>query len=550
MGGTLPHDRTHRENRRDNTMATTGTKMIRLTRSIHIQLWLLLCRVYKAIAQNADSRSLASALQNINGMSSVLSLVPVLSGKSQNVKVVGARIFPCSFVVVGLGAGRVLSKLQIGFMLMSADLYQSLIGELSSYHNEYVNKFSPSLIHAPTGTPERHSSNIIVNHNITEDYMVEAWFRTQAQAANSTNGHIYLNRQATMEYRCFQLVTSGKHVQSAILSTHLSNVREFNLFNSQYESGTLQAVGAAIAVSGVVDIFATVLVVGLSNWAYGWLALQVALIAVKVFFSSEPMRGIPIVEVAPLEDSKTSSSLPCDSRGVATAGRGSDDNTGQRLPILIASDPGYTFTDVCTAGNLVVDTTTSVLWRSHTPGIYVGQPYYMVTESNYEEKQSVHARVPANITLTQRETSTSPRCFSVASHSSHDTSLVFPQGTSTPSSRPFGTSPSPPIALLASQISQSQPHVRYLAQADGRLTLSEQQPAAEANQALQREFLACLAEVVRANKVPSVEFIGAVEAIKHGIRATMSDHWFVFGTTDLSRYLRNARRDVWWNRYL
>ncbi|OBZ75797.1 hypothetical protein A0H81_04328 [Grifola frondosa] len=47
---------------------------------------------------------------------------------------------------------------------------------------------------------------------------------------------------------------------------------------------------------------------------------------------------------------------------------------------------------------------------------------------------------------------------------------------------------------------------------------------------VQREFLACLAEVVRANKVPSTEFVFAVEATMEGIRRTMGDsNWYAFG---------------------
>ena len=82
------------------------------------------------------------------------------------------------------------------------------------------------------------------------------------------------------------------------------------------------------------------------------------------------------------------------------------------------------------------------------------------------------------------------------------------------------------------------------------LTLSEKEPAKEANQALQREFLACLAEVVRANKVPSMEFLLAVEAMREGIRKTMSDNWYTFGTTDLTRYLRASYEDVLWRRFV
>ncbi|KAL7283411.1 hypothetical protein ACG7TL_002841 [Trametes sanguinea] len=617
-----------------------------LSRDTRVRLWLLLCRACQAIAQDGDARSLASALQNINGMSSILSLIPVLSGKAQNVKAIGARTFPCSLVVSGLGAGRVLSKLQMGVMLLSADLYRNLVGELSYYHHEYVNVFSPSLIHVPTGTPERHSSNTIVNHNITEDYMVEAWFRTQGQPArvelsqrngrrvfcgalvylgmyaletflcvqNAATGtalpliilqtvsgvcwlsavcvlqarrrldkrYIYLNRGASMEYRCFQLITSGKHVQSAVLSTHLSNVRDFNLFNSEYESKTLQAVGAAMIVSGIIDIFATVLVVGLSNWAYGWLALQLTLVAGKVFFSLEPMRRIPIVETKPLVDGISTLPQPAVDvhGGSPLASRASANFDNARLPILIETDPAYLFTDVCVAGNSVLQTATSIRWRSHTPGVYIGQPYYMEAEG--DEKQPMPAPSASRTSLgfappaqsSSFSEGRAPRDTSIAS-------TVSAALTATPAAQTHYSSsaPSPDSALLISataphatagrlpatwfpspgtptsaaiyvKSSGSLPLVRYLALAEGRLTLSEKEPPAESNQALQREFLACLAEVVKANKVPSIEFIRAAEAMMRGIRGTMSDHWYMFGTTDLSRYLSNARRDILWNRFL
>ncbi|KAJ2976403.1 hypothetical protein NUW54_g11571 [Trametes sanguinea] len=196
-----------------------------------------------------------------------------------------------------------------------------------------------------------------------------------------------------MEYRCFQLITSGKHVQSAVLSTHLSNVREFNLFNSEYESRALHAVGAAMVVSGVIDIFAAILVVGLSDWAYGWLALQVTLVAVKVFFSLEPMRRIPIVEAKPLVDGTSLIAQPPNhsQRGSSSSAHSSFDNA--RLPILIETNPAYSFTDVCVTGNSVLHIPTSIRWRSHTPGVYIGQPYYMVEEGG--EKQPIQVSSPS-----------------------------------------------------------------------------------------------------------------------------------------------------------
>ncbi|GBE77770.1 hypothetical protein SCP_0106520 [Sparassis crispa] len=136
-----------------------------------------------AAQSGSDSRSFAAAVQNINGMSSIFSLIPVLTGKVQNIKLIAARTFPGSLALAGLGAGRVLTKLQVGMLLFSCELYRNVVGEFSYRHNEYVNVFSPSLIHIPTGTPERHASNVIINHNPSEDCMVEAWFQTQGRPA-------------------------------------------------------------------------------------------------------------------------------------------------------------------------------------------------------------------------------------------------------------------------------------------------------------------------------------------------------------------------------
>ncbi|KAI0670357.1 hypothetical protein C8Q78DRAFT_975164 [Trametes maxima] len=690
-----------------------------------LKIWYLLSQAWGASAQMDDnSRSLAAALQNINGMSSVLSLIPVLTGKTQNVKAIAARVFPCSLAIAGLGAGRVLSKLQIGLMLLSADLYRNLVGDLSYYHHEYVNTFSPSLINVPSGTPERHTTNTIVNHNLTEDYMVEAWFRTQSLPAtvelsqtnnrrvfcgilvylllyafetflsvqNAATGtaialialqtisgacwlgaicilqaargqgkqYIHLNRLGTSEYRCYQLSLSGQHVRSAVLSTQLSNIREYNLFDSKYESKRLRMVGGAMVASGTIDIFATVLVVGLNEWAYGWLALEVVLVAVKVFFSLEPIRRVPVVEVQAIPGSGFSNPSPS---GIQRS------LSSTRLPITVNSDPAFSFLEVCVAHNVVTDVQTSRKWRSRTPGLYIGQPYHLVDdatapqvpdrrptdgtpvshskepprpspslsiEESIPEKESpsptsdtatpltahplpliaiqspspsVEEPSPSDALVAASSLTTAslaPGVTRTASCSSpptavlldrcetpsqglhntstaikhreepHDVAVVAPvasvvapndlNGTLFEAPRatretalrpplappPLPKSPktlpkhklNPPIQII------TQPLVRYLTAKDGRLTLSEKEPMAEPNQALQREFLACLAEVVRSNKVPSVEFLSAVEAMRDGIRSTMSGNWYAFGTTDLSRYLRTAHQDVLWRLFL
>ena len=420
------------------------------------KMWLLLIRACETAAQDAmsDARSLAAAVQNINGASSILSLLPVLSGKAQNVKAIAARTFPGSLTILGVAAGRVLSKLQVGLMLLSANLYRNVVSDLAAYHQEYVNAFSPSLVHVPTGPPERHSSNTVVNHNLTEDYMVEAWFQTQGLPAkvelsqrntrrlvcgllvyvlmytietfvavqNAATGtavplvvlqvasgllwasavcvlqavrgqgqrFVFLNRLASTDYRCFQLVVSGKHVQSVVLSTQLSHIREYNLFNSKYESAWLKAVGAAVVLSGVIDVFTTFLVVGLNAWAYPWLGLQVLIIAVKVIFSVEPVRRIPIVEVQPL-----GGDMPVELPTVLTS-LPQDQLRKTRLPITVSCAPEYAFRAICVHQNVLLEHATQGYWVSRTPGLFIGQPYFM-QRPNHPEKHTMSSAssVPA-----------------------------------------------------------------------------------------------------------------------------------------------------------
>ncbi|KAI0748148.1 hypothetical protein C8Q80DRAFT_1103280 [Daedaleopsis nitida] len=678
-------------------------------------LWILLSKACTVMAQvdNTDDRSLAATLQNINGMSSIFSLLPVLSGKTQNVKAVAARTFPGTLTIAGLGAGRVLTKLQIGMLLFSADLYRNLVGELAYYHEEYVNKFSPPLIHIPTGTPERHSSNVIVNHNPTEDYMVEAWFQTQglpakvelSQTSNQrafcglliyliiyafetflsvqnaatgtaiplivlqslsgicwvaaiavlqvTRGQgkrfIYLNRLATAEYRCFQLISSGTYVHSALFSTQLSNVREYNLFHSRYECKRLKAVGAAMIASAMIDVIATVLVVGLSPWAYGWLGLQITLIIIKVIFSLEPMRRIQIVNVQAL----VGDSLPDHGSQVAATSRGAEGRK-TRLPMSIETSAEFAFKEVGATHNVVLETATRAFWQSNTPGVFIGQPYYLQRPGLASEKRAASEEsvpklpqllVPAASEKDEKDEGSDPtivplppsldHCASptsagtdytvtpasagfgfvaevprivVSPESSEVASPISPvappgipiartlsaqtastraptppakssihRDPSTTPSRPTG--PVSTIARNASsthhskpdhphhQFARHPPHgqktkqkalsplsspepIRYLVQQDGLLTLSEEEPMRETNQALQREFLACLAEIVRANKVASPEFLRAVGTMLEGIRSTMTENWYAFGTTEVLRYVRAAREDIVWRRFV
>lgn len=459
-------------------------------------------------------------------MSAIFSLVPVLTGKVQNVKMIVSRSFPGSLVLAGLGAGRVLTKLQLGVLLLSCELYRNLVDEFTYHHDEFVNKFSPALLHIPSATPERHSSNVIINHNPTEGYMIEAWFQTRGYPArveliqnnnvrvffglllytllysaetylamrNAATGtgnvliamhivtgvcwiisvcvlqtargqgrrFIHLNGSSA-EYRCFRLISLGHRVQSTIFSTHLQNVQEFNIFQSRYESNAVKVAGGIILTSGIVDIMATILVVGLNHWAYGWLAYQGLILFVKVGFSIEPLRQIPIRGIRISDDADQ----PC---------------AMIRLPLEVNTTPEFTFRHLGVQKNIVVERDTDITWESCTPGLYIGQPYFDSTK--------------------------------VASSDS------------------------------------CRPAARYLALLDNILTLDVEQPAKEANQALQREFLSCLADVVKANKLASWEFVFAVEAATCGIKKTMETEWFEYGTKDLLQNLQKCKDDIFWRRYL
>ena len=476
-----------------------------------------------------NNRSLAEVVQNINGMSSLFALIPVLTGKLQNVKLIAARTFPAALTLAGLGAGRGLSKLQMGLLLVHCELYRNVVDTFSYHHDEYVNKFAPPLIHKPTGTPERHSSNAIINHNITEDYMVEAWFQTQGRPAQielSQNGNrrtfvgilaflllhavetflgvrtaaantglaliimqattaflwiggicvIQANRGQGMrffevngrdspDYRCYQLVTLGDRIQSAVLSTHMDNIRSYKIFNSQYENRMLTLAGGAILASGFIDIIATILIVGLTRWAYWWLAYQVVIVFLKLACSLEPLREQDIKSIQPLiATPMTPLSQPAPLP--ATSGSG--------FPILINTTPEFTFLAVLPNKNVVLEHASGLLWQSRSSGLWVGQPYYSMEGSDDKEL------------------------------------------------------------------------VRYLVDVNKQLTLDVAEPNKESNDALQREFLACLAAVVNANKVASHEFVAAVKSCVDLIRPAMDPEWFDYGSKDILQALTKCRRNIFW----
>lgn len=473
-------------------------------------------------------RDWQSAVQNINGMNSILTLLPVLTGKMQNVKLVASRIFPASFVMAGIGAGRVLSKLQLGILLWSFELYRSTVGELSYAHDEYINRFMPKLQHIPTGTPERHTTNMIVNHNMAETYMVEAWF--QARGCPSTvrlkqnnytrlfvgsaiylalystetflavqNGaegtqklliivqsitvalwlvpvimtqiargqgkaEVDLNRIGSPEYRCLQMPTGGEHIISEVFSFHLNNLSGFQLYQSNYEQPMLRIAGGMILLSGFLDVVSTILIVGLTNWAYAWIGFELVIILAKVIFCLEPIREIEIASVV-----------------IDAASDHPPEPGPDMLPLKIQFGDGFICKTVTTDYNIVYDVShPSLEWQSTTAGLWIAQSYVTPDSKNSD-------------------------------------------GVST----------------------------RYLAMNDQKkLTLITGEPEKQSNQALHREFLAALATIVEANVAPSEQFIAAIERTLDNVERTMATDWYAFGSRMVFEKLAKAKRGRKWRRFL
>ncbi|OQU98293.1 hypothetical protein CLAIMM_04099 [Cladophialophora immunda] len=457
------------------------------------------------LATGAHGRDWQSAVQNINGMNSILTLLPVLTGKVQNVKLIASRSLPASFVVAGIGAGRVLSKLQLGILLWSFELYRNTVAELSYAHDEYMNRFMPKLRHIPSGTAERHTTSLIINHNPAEAYMVEAWFQARGRAStvqlrqnnyvrllvgsviylalysgetflavqNGAEGtgrlltvvqtvcvclwlgavvmtqvargqgksEVQLNRLGSPEYRCLQIPTAGEHVTCAILSFHLHNLSGFQVYRANYEQPILRVAGGLILISGVLDLVSTVLIVGLTAWAYPWIGLEVAIILAKVVFCLEPTREIEIASV--------------DAGGSAPVQGGPDP-----LPLQIQLADHF------------------VCQRSNSAGLWIGQAY------------------------------------------------IASDGAGGISTRHLSLNGQKKLVLVADE------------------------PEKQDNQALQREFLAALASVVEANVVPSEKFIAAVEQTLDNIKRTMAVNWFAFGSKDVMDKVNRARRNRRWRRFL
>ncbi|KAH8923880.1 hypothetical protein BT69DRAFT_1333484 [Atractiella rhizophila] len=479
---------------------------------------------------SGTDRSLATALKNINGISSLLSLVPILTGKTQNVKMVASRILPVTLIFGGVGAGRCLAKLQLGVMLCNLELYRNIVADFTYAHDEYVNRYSPVFSHVASATPERHSGSQYVNHNPSEDYLVEASFQGKGQfpnvvelsqtntqralggfliflpiyalevvislfcAAEGTNvalavalglamilwiaGIAILHFTRGMGLRSLQLngrgdawrhlqvVTLGHNVKSTPLSFNTEYATTFNLFEAKYDRKAIRIAGICILLSGAIDGLSTILVLGLNIWSYPWLALQIAILIVKVGISLEPLRRIRIAKVSTVVEVTT------------------DPNRGTWLPIQVCNFGtlnGSTFScEGCFTKRTVITEEllggTTRTWESKTAGISVGQVYHLHPE---------------------RE---------------------------------------PPV-------------LRYLSpSADGAsLVLTDTKPKIQSNAALEREFLACLGDIVGANKVPSQDFINAVRSLMKGMEGTMDEKWFKVGAKDLMERLKRAQKVVSWN---
>ena len=484
-------------------------------------------RVLRRGDSQGPDRTWQSAVQNINGINSILTLLPVLTGKAQNIKLVASRLLPASFVVAGIGAGRVLTKLQVGILLIGFDLYRNTVADISYPHDEYVNKFSPDLNHIPTATPERHASGTYTNHNPSEAYMVEAWFRSEGNpsvvelkktnnrrmiggallylliyaaetylaiqnaADNSAtifigfqivsvllwltaslivqvrrgqgNSKVELNRLNSSEYRCFKLPMLGKHVSSVLVSFNLDNLERYQLFQAKYDHPILAVAGVLILVSGVLDMLSTVLIVGLTTWAYPWIGFELVVIVAKVFFCVEPLRPMEVKKVI-----------------VQDTGLSKVRQTGEnvRLPVHVNTGAPWRCQHVCVGYTVLKDDITGLTWTSTSAGISIGQEY---TANRMGEKL---------------------------------------------------------VKFLA------------LVGAEKELGLVDDRPVPQGNKALDREFIAALTVLVRANKIPSREFLVAMEMNARNIKATMTPYWFRFGSTSFFNEVRTVKRDLIWREYL
>lgn len=477
-----------------------------------------------------ERRSWQDVIQNINGLTSILTLLPVLTGKSQNTKLVASRIFPASCVWAGTGAGRVLGKLQIGILLWSFELYRNTIDTFSTGHDEYVNQFAPSLRHLATNVPERHTTGSIENHNPAETYMVEAWFRSKGAAAvvelKQTNNirmavglaiylmlyaaemfisvrnaalgsttffiaiqtvstitwmtgiviaqrkrgqsrkELRLNVSGSAEHRHFLLPISGDHVLSVPLSFHLSNLQEYALFKDGYSQPLLSVAGALIVLSAFLDIVSTVLIVGLTKWAYPWIGIEIAFFIIKGVFCLEPLRHTEIKSVTFLSNPNSE---------INNAKR----PPGQRLPLTANTISSLTCTAICSEYTLLQEPATGLRWRSTSTGVWIGQEYILETTDSHKQ------------------------------------------------------------------------HSKYLTTTtENRVELTDDPLPRQDKDVMQREFLAALQVIMQSNKVPSKEFVQAVEVAVEGAKGTMDPIWFNYGCKGVLDQISRAKHNLRWRTYL
>ena len=78
------------------------------------------------------------------------------------------------------------------------------------------------------------------------------------QVARGRGGRFIRLNGLDAEYRGFKLISLGHRVQSVVMSTHLQNVRDFNIFKSHYESKVVKVAGAIILISGIANMMAII----------------------------------------------------------------------------------------------------------------------------------------------------------------------------------------------------------------------------------------------------------------------------------------------------
>ncbi|KAK4949704.1 hypothetical protein LTR10_011545 [Elasticomyces elasticus] len=204
-------------------------------------------------------------------------------------------------------------------------------------------------------------------------------------ARGQGKAEVQLNRTGSSEYRCLQMPTAGENVTCEVLSFHLNNLNGFQLYGGRYEQAILRIAGALILVGGVLDVVSTVLIVGLTAWAYPWIGIEVIIIVTKVIFCLEPIREIEIARVA------------VDTDGLDQQ-RGPDP-----LPLKIQLGGGFICQKVTTDYNIVREPNTCRDWRSTTAGLWVGQVYTISDGSSADSTRYLAIDQQKKLTLLSGE---------------------------------------------------------------------------------------------------------------------------------------------------